>query len=295
MNLKSDNMKKLVFVLACGLIVLSSCNGGSKQKKDDGLKTQNDSLLTVLNQRNSELDEMMATFNEVQDGLNAIDNAESRVDLQRGKIAENAASAKQKIASDIAFISKQMSENKTKIAKLQSMLQNSKMNSAQLKKAIENLTTQLAEKEQRIQELQAELASKNIRIHELDAAVSGLSTDKANLTAENEAKARTVAEQDRTINTAWFVFGTKSELKAQKILKSGSVLKNSDFNKEYFTQIDIRTTKEIKLYSKKAKVMTSHPTSSYDLVKDDKGQLTLKISNVRDFWSVSRYLVIQVK
>ena len=41
----------------------------------------------------------------------------------------------------------------------------------------------------------------------------------------------------------------KSELKDQKILKNGDVLKNDDFNKDYFTQIDIRTDKEIKLYS----------------------------------------------
>ena len=36
-------------------------------------------------------------------------------------------------------------------------------------------------------------------------------------------------------------------------------------------------------------------TGSYALEKDDKGQLTLKITNPKDFWSVSKYLVIQVK
>ena len=106
---------------------------------------------------------------------------------------------------------------------------------------------------------------------------------------------KTVAEQDKSLNAAWFVFGTKSELKAQKILQSGDVLKSADFNKDYFTQIDIRTTKEIKLYSKRAELLTTHPTGSYELVKDDKGQLTLKITNPAEFWSVSRYLVIQVK
>ena len=155
--------------------------------------------------------------------------------------------------------------------------------------------TSLKAKQQRIEELQTELASKNIRIQELDAAVSDLSAAKESLAAENEAKAKTVAEQDKSLNAAWFVFGTKSELKAQKILQSGDVLKSADFNKDYFTQIDIRTTKEIKLYSKRAELLTTHPTGSYELVKDDKGQLTLKITNPAEFWSVSRYLVIQVK
>ena len=285
-------MKKLAVLIVCAAM-LASCDGFKGGSKD--LKAENDSLLIELSQRNAELDEMMGTFNEIQEGFRQINDAESRVDLQRGTITENSASAKQQIASDIEFITKQMEENKAQIAKLQAMLKSSKNNSAQLKKAVESLTQELVTKQQRIEELQAELASKNIRIQELDAAVSGLSADKESLAAENEAKARTVAEQDKAINAAWFVFGTKSELKSQKILQSGDVLKNADFNKDYFTQIDIRTTKEIKLSSKRAELLTTHPAGSYELVKDDKGQLTLKITNPKEFWSVSKYLVIQVK
>ena len=48
----------------------------------------------------------------------------------------------------------------------------------------------------------------------MDAAVTDLNAVKSELTAENEAKAKTVAEQDKALNTAWFVFGTKKELKA---------------------------------------------------------------------------------
>ena len=285
-------MKKLAVLFVCAAM-LASCDGFKGVSKD--LKAENDSLLMELNQRNAELDDMMGTFNEVQEGFRKINAAESRVDLQRGTITENSASAKQQIASDIEFISKQMEENKAQIAKLQAQLKNSSYNSAQMKKAVAALTAELNAKQQRIEELQTELASKNIRIQELDAAVSDLSAAKETLVAENEAKAKTVAEQDKSLNAAWFVFGTKSELKAQKILQSGDVLKSADFNKDYLTQIDIRTTKEIKLYSKRAELLTTHPAGSYELVKDDKGQLTLKITNPTEFWSISRYLVIQVK
>ena len=291
-------MKKLAVLFVCAAM-LASCDGFKGGSKD--LKAENDSLLMELNQRNAELDDMMGTFNEVQEGFRKINAAESRVDLQRGTITENSASAKQQIASDIEFISKQMEENKAQIAKLQAQLKNSSYNSAQMKKAVAALSAELNAKQQRIEELQTELASKNIRIQELDAAVTGLSTEKEELTAENEAKAQTVAEQDKALNTAWFVFGTKKELKDQKILtntglfKKGQVLKDSDINKDYFTQVDIRTTKEIKLYSKDADILTTHPAGSYALEKDDKGQLTLKITNPKDFWSVSKYLVIQVK
>ena len=285
-------MKKLAVLFVCAAI-LASCDGLKGGSKD--LKAENDSLLMELTQRNAELDDMMGTFNEIQEGFRKINAAESRVDLQRGTVTENAISAKQQIASDIEFITKQMDENRTQIEKLQAQLKSSKSNSAQLKKAVEALTAELNAKQQRIEELQTELASKNIRIQELDAAVSDLAATKETLTAENEAKAKTVAEQEKSLNSAWFVFGTKSELKAQKILESGDVLKSADFNKDYFTQIDIRTTKEIKLYSKRAELLTTHPAGSYELVKDDKGQLTLKITNPTDFWSVSKYLVILVK
>ena len=283
-------MKKLAVLIVCTAVMAScdSFSGGSKNQ----LKAENDSLLMELTQRNAELDEMMGTFNDISEGFRQINAAESRVDLQRGAVAEGSLNAKQQIASDIEFIRKQMEENKEQIAKLQSMLKNSKNNSAQLKRAVESLTQELVAKTQRIEELQAELASKNIRIQELDAAVTGLSTEKEELTAENEAKAQTVAEQDKALNTAWFVFGTKKELKDQKILTNTGLFKKG---KDYFTQVDIRTTKEIKLYSKDADILTTHPAGSYALEKDDKGQLTLKITNPKDFWSVSKYLVIQVK
>ena len=286
-------MKKLAVLIVCAAVMAScdSFSGGSKNQ----LKAENDSLLMELTQRNAELDEMMGTFNDISEGFRQINAAESRVDLQRGAVAEGSLNAKQQIASDIEFIRKQMEENKEQIAKLQSMLKNSKNNSVQLKRAVESLTQELVAKTQRIEELQAELASKNIRIQELDAAVTDLTTQKEQLTAENEAKAKTVSQQDKALNTAWFVFGTKKELKDQNILKKGEVLQDAEVNKAFFTEVDIRTTKEIKLYSKSADILTNHPAGSYAFEKDDKNQLTLKITNPQEFWSVSKYLVIQVK
>lgn len=283
-------MKKLLFLSLC-VAMLASCNNGAKQ---DPLKAQNDSLLVELSNRDAELDEIMGSFNEIQEGFQQINEAENRVDLQKGSVQENSSNAA-KIKDDIRFISERMQANREQIAKLEKQLKNSNYNSAQLKKAIANLTSELQAKQQQIETLQAELASKNIRIAELDDAVAGLNQDVDDLSSQNEAKAATLSSQDKALNTAWFVFGTKSELKDQKILQKGDVLKNSNFNKDYFTQIDIRTDKEIKLYSSKAELLTTHPAGSFELVKDAKEQLVLKITNPNQFWSVSRYLVIQVR
>ncbi len=283
-------MKKVVLLALC-VAFLASCDFSGKGKKE--IQAQNDSLRTELNSRNAELDEIMGAFNEIQEGFKEINEAENRVNLD-GEVIESQSEAN-RIKSDIRFISDKLKANRDRIAELEKQLQNSKYNSSQFKKALKGLSEQLAAKQQQIETLQTELASKNIRIAELDEAVTDLNKNVEELSAENEEKAKTVAAQDKALNTAWYVFGTKSELKDQKILKRGNVLKDDDFNKDYFTKIDIREEKEIKLYSKRAEVLTNHPEGSFQLVKDDKGQLILKINDPQTFWSVSRYLVIQVR
>ena len=292
-------MKKILFAIAL-TSVLGSCgafSGGDSEQ----LKAENESLKIELTDRNAELEEMMATFNEISEGFRQISEAENRVDLQRGAVGEGSLSAREQITADIEFIRKQMETNREQIAKLQSQLKNSKNQSAQLKKAIENLTTELNQKTQRIEELQTELASKNIRIQELDAAVTELTGQNNALVADNQAKQQTMAQQDKALNAAWFVFGTKKELKEQNILtdtglfKKGKVMEDADVNLNYFTKIDIRTTTEIPLYSKSVEMLTTHPEGSYFFEEDAKEQKVLKITNPSEFWSISKYLVIQVK
>ncbi len=291
-------MKKYLGLLLFSVVLISSCNLGEKKK----LQAEKDALQTEIAQKDKELEEFWATFNEIQEGFRQIDIAENRVDLQRGSITEKgAASAREKIKSDLEFISKTMEDNKAQIEKLEALLKKNNQSSAQLSRTLQNLKSELAEKTNRISELQTELASKNIRIQELDAAVSNLTADVESLVDANDAKAATVDEQDRLLNRAWFVFGTKSELKDQKIMtgggmfKSREVLADNDYNKDYFSEIDIRTTKSIELFSKSAKLLTTHPETSYTLDKNTKGEYVLTITNAKDFWSVTRFLVILVK
>lgn len=289
-------MKKGLFILLACVIALSACDFGQKKK----LQAEKDSLALALSEKDSELNEFWGVFNEIQEGFRQINIAENRVDLQRGSILEQGATARQKIKEDMEFIAKTMEDNKSQIAKLEALLKRNKNASANLTQTLESLKAELVEKTNRIGEMQEELASKNIRIQELDAAVSNLAADVESLAAANDAKAEAVEEQDRIINSAWFVFGTKSELKDQKILTGGGLFKSAevlteDFNKDYFTEIDIRTTKTIELYSKSAKILTSHPDGSYTLEKNSKGEYVLSITNAKYFWSLSKYLVIQVK
>lgn len=283
-------MKKLFFIVCCAALLVTGCKDGKNSPESTNVHLA-DSLNEVIAQRDSEINDMMGTFNEVQEGLRQIGEAEGRVALAK---SGEGTSSKQKMKEDIQFIAAQMKKNKELIAKLQKKLEGSSLNATQLKKTIEGLQAQLVEKEKQLQALREELDKKDIHIMELDESVNNLNTNVSNLKTESQKKTETINAQDKQLNTAWYVFGTKKELKGQRILENGRVM-NGNFNKNYFTKIDIRNTTEIKLYSKSAKLMTAHPSSSYTLVRDANKQYTLRITNPHIFWSTSKYLVVLVK
>lgn len=283
-------MKKLFFIVCCAALLVTGCKDGKNSPESANVHLV-DSLNEVIAQRDSEINDMMGTFNEVQEGLRQISEAEGRVALAK---SGEGTSSKQKMKEDIQFIAAQMKKNKELIAKLQKKLEGSSLNATQLKKTIEGLQAQLVEKEKQLQALREELDKKDIHIMELDESVNNLNTNVSNLKTESQKKTETINAQDKQLNTAWYVFGTKKELKGQRILENGKVM-NGNFNKNYFTKIDIRNTTEIKLYSKSAKLMTAHPSSSYTLVRDANKQYTLRITNPHIFWSTSKYLVVLVK
>ena len=285
-------MKKLLLLsMACALLMTVGCKDKKAAPTDLQSIEQNDSLKKIIAQRDNEINDMMSTMNEIQDGFREINEAEHRVSIAKEGEGANKA---QQIRENIRFISTRMQQNRQLIKKLQGQLRQSSFKGEEMRKTIENMLKQLDEKDQQLQQLRAELDAKDIHIGELDETISNLNTNVNHLTTESKQKTETINAQDKQLNTAWYVFGTKSELKEQRIIADGKVLQGN-FNKNYFTKIDIRVDKVIKLYSKSAKLLTLHPASSYTLARDANKQFVLTITNPEIFWSTSKYLVIQVK
>lgn len=284
-------MKKLlVFGLGLFAIAFTACKQNKAQSDIAGM-TQNDSLQNIISQKDNEINDMMGIMNEIQEGFQKINEAENRVSIVKDGEGANKS---QQIRENIQFIAKTMKKNRELIAKLQEQLGKSTLKGTQLKATIDNLIKQLDEKDQQLQQMRAELDAKDIHISELDETINNLNTNVSNLTTESTQKSQTISAQDKQLHTAWYVFGTKKELKDQRIIQDGKVLQ-ANFNKSYFTKIDIRNTKEVKLYSKSARLLTMHPSSSYTLTRDASKQYVLTITNPDLFWSTSKYLVIQVK
>lgn len=283
-------MKKLLFVLVVAVTVLSSCNMSSNKNREQQVM---DSLRNELGLKEKENDELVEIVALVTEGFREIDEAEGRINIDPE--TENTLTQKDMIEEQLSFIKNKLAENKEKIEKMETMLKNGSNKNAKLQKTLESFKMQLKQKEDEITELRNELEQKNAQIAELDSKVSEMSGKIENLSSQNENKAKIVDAQDKMINRAWYVFGTKKELRSHKIYDGGEVLKNKDFDKEYFTEVDIREFKELPLYSKRVSLETAHPEGSYELVKDEKEQYILKITNPEEFWNVSRYLVILVK
>ncbi len=282
-------MKKILFFAAC-VTLMVACTG-NKVAEQPSRNPQNDSLQKIIEQRDNEINDMVAVLNDVEEGFRAINRAEDRVTIAKEGEGEN---RRQQIRENIQFIQDRMEQNRELIAKLKQQMRESSFKSTELKRTVDNLIKQMQEKDEQLKQLRAELESKDIHIAELDQTITDLNTSVNDLKTESNEKTQTIESQDKQLNTAWFAFGTKKELKEQNVLVKGKVLQGN-FNKNYFTKIDIRVEKEIKLYSKSAKILTMHPSSSYTLTTDAKDQYVLRINNPQLFWSTSKYLVVQVK
>ena len=281
-------MKHLVLVLACATVLFSACiDKNTNQGQMQALQQENDSLRLAIATEDAEREELLSLMNEIDDNFQKIKAAENYLIVQSTKSGEMSPSVKERINSDMRLLAEILTKNKEQIGKLQSQLNRSNVSSAELKKLIDKLQLEMDEKAVLIADLQTQLAQRNMRITELDEVVSVLTT-------RSSIQDAVIERQDAALNRAYYCFGTSKELKAERIVVSGKTLPEG-FNKTYFTEVNIQDITQIALHAKKAKMKTNHPQGSYELIKDSETkELTLKILDAKEFWSLGRYLVVEV-
>lgn len=289
-------MKSTIFSLAFAIVILASCGQQSAEYKR--LKAQNDSLMNAKIALQNEVDGYFSAMNQIEQNIEKIKNTENTISIQPvGQELDE--DMRTKINEDMAYLSEMLQANKDELARLKAKLKKSGFKSAELELTILRLTKSLEEESSKVMALQTQLAQKDSLITQLDDKVNDLGKDIENLSNEVKTRDSKLKEQDETIHTAWYVFGTRKELKEQNIISSDGIFSSQkvlqrDFNKNYFVRIDARNTKSIPLYSSRAKILTNHPKSSYTLEKEN-GNFVLLIVEPSEFWSVSKYLVIEVE
>lgn len=284
-------MKKLA--MAALLTAALAC-GCTDQKGGSSNLLQSDSIQSLQlenEQLRQQQDDLLSTLNEIEDGFREINEAQGRLTVDR---RGEGADARERIRENMQYINQTMAQNAELIEKLKSQLKQSGSKSKQLQHTIDNLVAQMQQKTAEIEQLRNELQAKNIRIDELEQQTASLSADVSSLQQQSQQQTQTISQQDRQLNAAWYVVGSKRELKDHNILRSGKVLQDG-FDASYFTEIDVRNVSKINLNSKSAKILTTHPAGSYTLQRDDNKIYTLYINDYQQFWSTSKYLVVQVK
>lgn len=281
-------MKRTIYLMIAVAAFAVSCTNGPGKSE---LKSQNDSLRSVIAARDAALDEMINVINVVEDGFKSINEAQGRINLDGG--AEQ--SKMVALQKDLSFIAETLENNRRQIAELEKKLNENQSASKQLKTMVDKLKKQLEEKNKEIALLKEELASKNIRIGELDKTVQSLNSSVDELSAVKDRNERTISEQEEKINSVWYAIGTKRELKDMNIVDGKKVLQSGNANMSYFTKADMRNLTTIETNEKNAKLLTVHPEGSYKLERDSQKKYVLTIADAQKFWSRTKYLVIQVR
>ena len=286
-------MKKLVlFGLAVfALILSSSCVQNSSEYKK--IQAERDSLALANAKNTTEMEEILSLLNEVEDNFRSIKAAENYLSVQSNNPGELAPTTKERIHTDMKFITETLEKNRQKIADLESKLKNSSVKSAQLQQTINKLRQDLDQKTMALVTLNEELEHKNQQISELSASVSNLSKDVQELRIQSSAQQQTIDKQEKMIQTVYYCFGTSNELKKQKILINDQL--GANFNRDYFIKVnDFNKLTIIQLWAKKGKLVSKHPDGSYEFIKDGNNQVELHILDPANFWSLTKYLVVLV-
>lgn len=277
--------------IAVAAVMLISCDG--YQKRDNGQSLEEISkqeLATALEER----DRLLALVKEVSVGLQQIKELENMMSIASTHPDENARQ-NARILADIASLKKKVQQRKLRLSELEDSLSNSTINNKELKETIGALRIQIDSQIDEIESLRRQLIAATEQIGILSDTVDSLNTTVSTVTGERNAAQSASLRLENELNACYYVVASKSELKKHNIIESGFLRKTrlmeGDFDKDFFVAADKRTLDLLQLNTRKARIMTNHPASSYRIV-DKAGDKVLEITDPDDFWSLTNYLVV---
>ncbi|MDE6266002.1 MAG: hypothetical protein K2M07_01460 [Muribaculaceae bacterium] len=294
-------MKKIFMNLAIGTFavalasgaLMTSCGSGADTESatQQGMTTRDSLEIALANQ-----DSLLVLMNDISEDMMQIKSMENLL-ASTSNLSGETTSRRDQIRNDMKAIQQALQDRRQRLEEMEAKLKNSNGSNALLQKSIETLKQQIAMQEETITGLRNELAKANIVIGNLTDKVDSLNSKVTVAQEEIKQKEQVNNELSNEINTVYYAVGTGKELKNSGLLKNGGFLRGAkinpaDFDAKLFIKGDKRTLQTIPLYSKKAKVMTPQPESSYKIDEVD-GQKVLTILNPTQFWNQSPYLVIK--
>ncbi len=289
-------MKRIVIIFAL-LPLLWHCQNRPSRTE---LEQQNDSLMVVAAEKESQMNEMVSTLGEIEANLRIIKEKEKLIALKAGEGDTQGTSADE-INKDIRLIYDLMVQNKERIQSLDEQLRKAGIESSRLNRLVNSMNEKLREKDMELMKLNELLKNKDMEIDDMTYAMADMEIALDSLKTANQATLEALSSTKDDLYTAYYAIGTRSELKDKNIISregflffGRTLVLEEDFDKSYFTPVNILTTDTIPTYQTRAKVLSTHPDGSYILEKDENGFQQVIIKNKELFWSVSKYLVLQV-
>ncbi|MBO4370641.1 MAG: hypothetical protein J5808_04670 [Paludibacteraceae bacterium] len=285
-------MKKLLVLSMASLVLLLSGCDAIAERSDVLKKTraERDSIQSIQQQQLNEIEEYATLIDEVNAGFDSIRLAQELLSFESFTDETTQIDQHRRIQEGFTMVSRLLEENTERIAELEQKLQNAQWQSSRLRNMVADLQKQLEAKNLELVDLQAQIQRRDIIIDSLYVVNETQLQQNAELQVKYEEQVQTVAEQDSLMHEAYVLVANKKDLKNYNI----DVKKmQAAFRSKVFTSVDVRELSSVPVNSKRAKVLTKHPSTSYQLVKGSDKMYTLKITNPIDFWSTSKYLIIQ--
>lgn len=280
-----NTLKVLAVFLTVGLLTTSCVE---KSKKYQLLLAEKEAALVENQNIENEYNKALGIIADVENNLQALREAENLLLMNNENLSQ-----REKLNAELMQIKDAMAANNAKLDALYAELENSNRTNKELRATVKKLKSQLEEKAQVIETLQVQLNEKDSQIAGLNTKVEILNADIEKVTADNDAKSQTIANQILEMNKVYYVGASKQNLKESGILTSKYILRQ-EVPAEVFTMADKRELKEIAFDGKKIKVLSAHPTESYTITNTD-NQVIITVTNPEMFWSVTKYLVAITK
>ena len=177
-------MKKILLALSLALVSTAfvACN----QKELDNQKATIDSLQSVVEAKDTEINDLFDMLNDIEENMSAISSKYSSVQELRRNNTEGSYNHKNEIASQMKSIESMMAENKQKIANLNAKVNSLSKKNADLQAYITRLEERSQAQENQIAELLTELENNKV-------VIKGLNKNVSELTASNQQKDEYIA------------------------------------------------------------------------------------------------------
>ncbi len=285
-----------LIVLIAGALVVNSMYKNEQKKHVAVVENQKRSYTQLLTSRDSVINEWMLTFDEIEKDLNTVKEKENIISMKSSD-KEFSKDKKQQILKDIEYVNTLLDQNKKKIASLTAQLKNSGGTIKGLQVKIAELEASMKDRETEVAQLKTTLTQKDFEIGQLN---SRMSDQQIAITQKDEK----ISTQTAEIQKGFVAYGTYKTLKAKGLVsKEGGFLGlgrkeslHQNFSDSLFTQVNIMETKSIPVNSKDAKLITSHPSSSYAMVRDKDNKIaSIEIKDPEEFWKISKYAVVEIK